>query len=247
VRIRTIKPEFWVDRKVSSLSYFARLLFIGLWNHADDEGRFKSDPRILKGALFPLDDKTTVADLDGGLRELSGSGLVVLSEIDSELYGLCPNFKKHQVINKPTPSKLPEIREDSGSTPVALPHGNGSGKGNGNGTIPDDLKDIEKEIGLYLKHRQEIKKPVKETGLEALYSKIRKMRVEGIDVKSLIEESISNGWQGLFKPKTEGPKKNQRTINGVVIPDDWQKGGFATEADYMVFHHPNLKELTKGL
>ena len=46
MRIRTIKPDFWTDAKVSKLTYLARLLFIGLWNVADDEGRFKSDPRI---------------------------------------------------------------------------------------------------------------------------------------------------------------------------------------------------------
>ena len=118
MRIRTIKPEFWTDGKVSSLSYLARLLFIGLWNHADDDGRFKSDPRILKGFLFPVDDKTKVADIHGALTELSLSALVFLTEIDGEQYGCCPNFKKHQKINRPTPSRLPEVTESSVS-----PHG----------------------------------------------------------------------------------------------------------------------------
>jgi hypothetical protein len=121
VRIRTIKPEFWTDLKVSSLSYLARLLFIGLWNLADDEGRFKSDPRILKGFIFPVDDTTTVKAIAGALRELSGSTLVVLREIDGEQYGCCPNFRKHQVINKPSKSKLPEFTEDYRSTTVVLP------------------------------------------------------------------------------------------------------------------------------
>jgi hypothetical protein len=116
MRIRSIKPEFWTDAKVSSLGYLARLLFIGLWNHADDEGRFKSDPRILKGFLFPVDDKTTVKDIAGALSELSVSTLVLLTEIDGEKYGCCPNFKKHQKINRPTPSKLPEVTESSVST-----------------------------------------------------------------------------------------------------------------------------------
>jgi hypothetical protein len=123
VRIRTIKPDFWTDAKIATLSYLARLLFIGLWNVADDEGRFKSDPRILKGCLFPTDDETTVEKITGALRELSGSGRVVLAEIDGEQYGCCPNFRKHQKINKPSKSRLPEFTEPSGSLPVALREG----------------------------------------------------------------------------------------------------------------------------
>ena len=37
-RIRTIKPQFWDDLKIGRLSRDARLLYIGLWNFADDLG-----------------------------------------------------------------------------------------------------------------------------------------------------------------------------------------------------------------
>lgn len=116
MRIRTIKPEFWTDKKVASLSYLARLLFIGLWNLCDDEGRFLADPRIIKGSLFPLDDKTTTEDVAGALSELSVRAHVLLTELDGEKYGCCPNFVKHQRINRPTRSKLPKISESSVST-----------------------------------------------------------------------------------------------------------------------------------
>jgi hypothetical protein len=118
MRIRTIKPDFWTDAKVSKLTYLARLLFIGLWNVADDEGRFKSDPRILKGSVFPVDDKTTVEKITGALSELSVSRLVFLTEIGGEQYGCCPNFKKHQKINRPSPSRLPPV-----TAPSVSPHG----------------------------------------------------------------------------------------------------------------------------
>jgi hypothetical protein len=37
-RIRTIKPEFWTDEKVVECSFEARLMFIGMFNFADDKG-----------------------------------------------------------------------------------------------------------------------------------------------------------------------------------------------------------------
>lgn len=46
-RIRSIKPEFWTDGKVSRLSDSSALLFIALWNYADDFGFFSCDTREL--------------------------------------------------------------------------------------------------------------------------------------------------------------------------------------------------------
>jgi hypothetical protein len=141
MRIRSIKPEFWTDKKISSMTYFNRLLFISLWNLADDDGRFKSDPRIIKGALYPLDETTTPESIEVGLRELSGSGRVVLYEIDEEKYGQVCNFSEHQVINKPSKSKIPKLREYSGSPTVALPDGSGSGREGNTTTTPPSARE----------------------------------------------------------------------------------------------------------
>ena len=51
-----IKPEFFTDEKVINLPIPARLLFIGMWNHADDEGIFKDSPIQLKVQVFPADE-----------------------------------------------------------------------------------------------------------------------------------------------------------------------------------------------
>ncbi len=37
-RIRTIKPKFWDDTKLSKISRDARLTYIGMWNFSDDLG-----------------------------------------------------------------------------------------------------------------------------------------------------------------------------------------------------------------
>ncbi len=41
-RIRTTKPEFWSSAQIIELSRDARLLFIGMWNFCDDNGRHKA-------------------------------------------------------------------------------------------------------------------------------------------------------------------------------------------------------------
>ena len=55
MRIRTIKPEFWKDERLSTLSRDARLLYIALWCESDDEGRLRGNQSYLHGALFPYD------------------------------------------------------------------------------------------------------------------------------------------------------------------------------------------------
>jgi hypothetical protein len=54
-RSRMIKPEFLDDPDVADLSFPARLFFIGLWMHADKEGRLADDTRRLKVRIFPYD------------------------------------------------------------------------------------------------------------------------------------------------------------------------------------------------
>ena len=71
-KIRAIHPEFWTDEKVVEGSPLARLLFIGLWNHACDNGHVKDRPRQLKLRILPADD-CDVSDL---LDELVNVGLI---------------------------------------------------------------------------------------------------------------------------------------------------------------------------
>lgn len=52
---RTIKIEnnFWSDRRINSLSIPARLLYIGLWNFADDDGLLTYCPDSIAYLVFP--------------------------------------------------------------------------------------------------------------------------------------------------------------------------------------------------
>ena len=46
MRRRVIDPAFWSDSKITELSFNARLLYIGLWQYADDEGLFALEDHV---------------------------------------------------------------------------------------------------------------------------------------------------------------------------------------------------------
>ena len=108
-RIRSIKPEYWEDELVGRLTLAARLLFIACWNFADDEGRLRWTPELLKAHVFPFDsdlDRNAVQNL---MIELERVGMVFPYEggrADQHL-ALIVNFAKHQRLDRPMPSKLP--------------------------------------------------------------------------------------------------------------------------------------------
>jgi len=124
-RIRTIKPEFWRDESLASVSPEAALLAIGLLNHADDEGYFNAHPKLIESDIFPLRELSNT--ITGMIDELHRIGYIELYKgNDGKRYGHICNFSKHQVINKKNPSKvkyLCEILDDSVTTTVVLPTG----------------------------------------------------------------------------------------------------------------------------
>ena len=50
-----IDPKFWTDDKIIELDPLCRLLFIGIWNFADDSGVNLNNSKVLKAEiLLPL-------------------------------------------------------------------------------------------------------------------------------------------------------------------------------------------------
>lgn len=57
-RKRTIDPTIWSDEKFCQLSLKARLLFIGLFSNADDEGFIHGNSIYLRSTIFPYENWT---------------------------------------------------------------------------------------------------------------------------------------------------------------------------------------------
>lgn len=98
MRIRTIKPEFFLHEALFELEIETklpiRLAFIGLWCAADREGRFKWEPRKLGIQILPYDG----ADFALVLDALESSGLILRYGEAGE-FGCVANFSKHQCVN----------------------------------------------------------------------------------------------------------------------------------------------------
>lgn len=54
-RIRSLKPEFFTDSTIVQLSPYARLLYQGMWCHADEAGVLEDDALQLKMRILPAD------------------------------------------------------------------------------------------------------------------------------------------------------------------------------------------------
>jgi hypothetical protein len=51
-----IDPTIWEDENFGTLSSDAKLMFIGLFSNADDEGRIRANPAYLKSTIFIYND-----------------------------------------------------------------------------------------------------------------------------------------------------------------------------------------------
>jgi len=91
-RIRSIHPGLWTDEAFVSLSSFARLLFMGLWNECDDKGCFPWSPLQMKMRILPADN-VDAAEL---LAELEAAECIRAYQIDGKKYGAVRNFVKFQ-------------------------------------------------------------------------------------------------------------------------------------------------------
>lgn len=113
-RIRTIKPEFWTDERLTECSLPARLLFIGMLNFADDNGNLAYSAKRLKMQIFPADSVDTQPLLD----ELLTHGVLMEYSVNGEKFLHIKGFRKHQVINRPSVTAIPkpQFMEDSLST-----------------------------------------------------------------------------------------------------------------------------------
>jgi hypothetical protein len=111
-RIRTIKPEFPQSESMGRLSRDARLLFIMLWTIVDDAGRTRAASRMLASLLFPYDDDAA-ALIDGWLDELEREKCIRRYEVNGSQYLEVCNWLKHQKIDRPSKSRLPDFDEAS--------------------------------------------------------------------------------------------------------------------------------------
>lgn len=191
-RKRMIDPSFWRDEKIAKCNHIERLMFIGMWNFADDTGVGRASPMLIKADIFPY-DSLRESDIEKSLAKLASLGVILLYEVEQQQYYHIRNFLRHQSISKPSRSNLPLPPEpklldfdDSGNTPGTLPEYSVST------TVPIEEKLREE------KRKEDIPPSVPPRGFAppsmedvAAYCK---ERGNGIDPQRFIDFYASKGW-----------------------------------------------------
>lgn len=112
-RKRMIDPSIWINEDFGMLSNLAKLVFIGLFSIADDEGRGKASPAYIKAVLFPYNDDLRIADIEKTLLEISSKMSVIFYSCDENKYYTLINWDRWQKIDKPTSSQIPAFDKEN--------------------------------------------------------------------------------------------------------------------------------------
>ena len=91
--------EFWLDEKIGSLPPEARLLYIGTWSLADDNGVLRGNPAYIRSQLFAYDEEVTAADVRRWIELLTAERMLVPFVHRGEHYLLVRRFRDHQKID----------------------------------------------------------------------------------------------------------------------------------------------------
>lgn len=106
-RLRTIKCEYWDSPKIGRLTFFERLLYIAMWNYADDYGCGSAQPNGLAGFAFPYDDDVSSRQIREGLASISRHLRVTLYQVDQRPYYYIQSWDEHQNVDHPSKKRNP--------------------------------------------------------------------------------------------------------------------------------------------
>lgn len=146
-RIRYIKPGFFHNENLAELKPLARLMFAGLWCHADREGRLEDRPARLRKEILGYDN----CNANALLQTLADAGFIIrYKAADGTALIQVSTWHKHQRPHKrelpstyPAPDGyVPEhdpgtAQDEPGQEPIRPGMGNGE-LGMGNGELGTD-------------------------------------------------------------------------------------------------------------
>lgn len=116
-RARSIKPGFFLNESLASLHPLTRILFEGLWCHADREGRLEDRPRRIKAEVLPYDDH----DVDEGLNDLQRCEFILRYRNCKSSYIQIVNFTRHQNPHVKEPASTIQAPDEPGASTVQAP------------------------------------------------------------------------------------------------------------------------------
>ena len=120
-RDRTLPSDFWTWEAVIDCAPMARLLFLGLWNFADDHGVQPLRPRTIRMQVFPGDpiDEAAIRAL---IEELVARGLVRVFTVEGQDYLSVIHWEQVQRVGRRARHRYPaDPHKPVRAEPVAPP------------------------------------------------------------------------------------------------------------------------------
>ena len=214
-RKRMIDPSIWQSEDFSELSNLAKIVFIALFSLADDDGRGRANPIYLRNTIFPYKEDIRSTDIEKALSEISLNMSVIFYSCDGSKYYALTNWDKWQKIDKPTPSKIPEYKEnmkietfDEKSTRTSRKVDEASRLIEKN----KNIKEKEEKKGNFPPSLEEIKKYVEDKKLNVDAEKFYNYFAEGnwIDSKG---NKVRNWKQKILTWSSYTDKKEKADVN----------------------------------
>lgn len=103
---RMVDSGMWSNENFAALPAMARLLQIGIINHADDQGRIKAHPAYLRSQIFPYDD-VSIDDITKWLKLIVANGTATTYAIEGKSYIQLINWWDYQSLQYASPSEYP--------------------------------------------------------------------------------------------------------------------------------------------
>jgi hypothetical protein len=103
---RMIHDCLWESEAFASLDYRARLLWIGLVTTADDQGRGRAHPGLLRAAVFPF-DIITQDEIAADLKAIADRDMVLVYQVDDKAFYQVVNWWEYQTPQWVGPSDYP--------------------------------------------------------------------------------------------------------------------------------------------
>lgn len=103
---RMIHDCIWSSEDVAELTMRQRLLWVGLITTADDQGRGRAHPGLVRASVFPF-DVITQDEIGEDLAAIEVAGMVLLYEVDGSDYYQITNWWEYQSPQWATPSDYP--------------------------------------------------------------------------------------------------------------------------------------------
>lgn len=121
-RKRMISPSLWTSQDVGKLTIFERLLFIGMFSNADDEGKGIANPYLLRSMIFPYDD-ISIAEIEKAKAHIGQLIQVQFYSIKDNEYYKFTGWQKWQKVDHAQASIIPEplpLTEQSVNNPESF-------------------------------------------------------------------------------------------------------------------------------